>query len=53
VTDLLTQDFLTALLAGGILAGVPLLFAALGEMISERAGVLNTTMITLTPAPAC
>jgi ABC-type uncharacterized transport system permease subunit len=41
VTDLLTQDFLTALLAGGILAGVPLLFAALGEMISERAGVLN------------
>lgn len=41
MTDLLTQDFLTALLAGGILAGVPLLFAALGEMISERAGVLN------------
>lgn len=41
MTDLLTQDFLTALLAGGILAGVPLLFAALGEMVSERAGVLN------------
>jgi ABC-type uncharacterized transport system permease subunit len=31
----------TALVAGGILAGVPLLFAALGELVSERAGVLN------------
>jgi general nucleoside transport system permease protein len=41
VSDLLTQDVLTALIAGGILAGVPLLFAALGEMVSERAGVLN------------
>jgi len=41
VNDLLTQDFLTALIAGGILAGVPLLFASLGEMVSERAGVLN------------
>jgi simple sugar transport system permease protein len=41
VSDLFTQDVLTALIAGGILAGVPLLFAALGEMVSERAGVLN------------
>lgn len=41
MSDLLTQDVLTALIAGGILAGVPLLFAALGEMVSERAGVLN------------
>ena len=32
---------MTALVAGGILAGVPLLFTALGETISERAGVLN------------
>jgi general nucleoside transport system permease protein len=31
----------TALIAGGILAGVPLLFTGLGETISERAGVLN------------
>ena len=41
MSDLFTQDVLTALIAGGILAGVPLLFAALGEMVSERAGVLN------------
>jgi simple sugar transport system permease protein len=41
MTDLLTQEFVTALIAGGILAGIPLLFAALGEMVSERAGVLN------------
>lgn len=41
MSDLLTNDFFTALIAGGLLAGVPLLFAALGEMISERAGVLN------------
>ncbi len=31
----------TALVAGAILAGIPLLFAALGELVSERAGVLN------------
>jgi simple sugar transport system permease protein len=31
----------TALLAGAILVCVPLLFAALGELVSERGGVLN------------
>lgn len=36
-----TTDAFTALVAGAILAGVPLLFAALGELVSERAGVLN------------
>ncbi|MFN8111409.1 MAG: ABC transporter permease [Thermoleophilia bacterium] len=41
MSEFLHQSFLTALLAGGILAGVPLLFAALGEMVSEQAGVLN------------
>lgn len=41
MNGLLTETFLSALVAGGILAGVPLLFAALGETISERAGVLN------------
>ena len=41
MSDLLTNEFLTALIAGGILAGIPLMFAALGEMVSERAGVLN------------
>lgn len=41
MSDFFTTDVLTALIAGGILAGVPLMFAALGEMVSERAGVLN------------
>ena len=41
MSDLLTSDFLPALISGGILAGMPLLFASLGEMVSERAGVLN------------
>jgi general nucleoside transport system permease protein len=36
-----TQVFWTSALAGGLLAGVPLMFTALGESISERAGVLN------------
>jgi simple sugar transport system permease protein len=41
VNGLLTQAFLTALVAGGIVATVPLMITALGESISERAGVLN------------
>jgi general nucleoside transport system permease protein len=41
VNGLLTQSFLTALIAGGIVAAVPLMFTALGESVSERAGVLN------------
>ena len=36
-----TQVFWTSVLAGGLLASVPLMFTALGEAISERAGVLN------------
>jgi general nucleoside transport system permease protein len=36
-----TQVFWTTALAGGLFAGVPLMFTALGETISERAGVLN------------
>ena len=41
MSDLLTPAFLTALIAGGVLAGIPLLFAALGETIAEQSGVLN------------
>ncbi len=41
MSDLLTPTFLTALLAAGIVAGVPLLYASLGETIAERSGVLN------------
>ncbi len=36
-----STDAFTALVAGAILAGVPLMFGALGEVVSERAGVLN------------
>ena len=35
------HSLLTAILATGIIAGTPILFAALGEIISEQAGVLN------------
>jgi simple sugar transport system permease protein len=38
---LLTAAFLTALLAGAITAGIPLLLAGLGEQLSEKTGVLN------------
>ncbi len=41
MTDLLTPTFLTALLGAGIVAGVPLLFASLGETLAEQSGVLN------------
>jgi general nucleoside transport system permease protein len=36
-----SQLFWTTLVAAGLSAGVPLMFTALGESISERAGVLN------------
>lgn len=35
------QSLLTAILATGIIAGTPILFAALGEILAEQAGVLN------------
>jgi ABC-type uncharacterized transport system permease subunit len=37
----MSQLFWTTLVAAGLSAGVPLMFTALGETISERAGVLN------------
>ena len=39
--DILTTGFLTALIGGGLVAGVPLIFASLGELIAEESGVLN------------
>jgi general nucleoside transport system permease protein len=39
--SILTADFIAAVISGAILAGMPLLFAALGETISEQAGLLN------------
>ena len=38
---LITEPFLVSLLFGAVTAGLPLLFAGLGEQISEKAGVLN------------
>lgn len=38
---LLTEAFLSSLLTGSIVAGMPLLLAGLGEQMSEKAGVLN------------
>lgn len=35
------QSILAAILTTGVIAGTPILFAALGELIAERAGVLN------------
>ena len=37
----MNQLFWTTVISGGLLAGTPLMFTALGESISERAGVLN------------
>ncbi len=37
----MNQDILVAILATAITAGTPILFAALGEILAERAGVLN------------
>jgi simple sugar transport system permease protein len=41
VSSIFHQAVLTALISGGIVAGVPLMLTAVGETISERAGVLN------------
>lgn len=37
----LTSGFITSLIMGAIVAGIPLLLAGLGEQLSEKAGVLN------------
>ena len=44
MNDLLSETFLTALVSGAILAGLPLLFAGLGELVGEQAGVLGIGM---------
>jgi len=38
---LLTAPFISSLLAGALIAGLPLMLAGLGEQMSEKAGVLN------------
>jgi simple sugar transport system permease protein len=37
----MTSDFVIAVLATAIVAGTPLLYAALGEIMAERSGILN------------
>ena len=39
--ELWTTEFVAAVITGAVLAGMPLLLAALGETISEQAGLLN------------
>ncbi len=41
MSGLVTELFLSSLVGGAVVAGVPLLLAGLGELVSERAGVLN------------
>jgi ABC-type uncharacterized transport system permease subunit len=41
MSEVLTSTFLISVLVGAIRAGTPLLFATLGEIITQRAGVLN------------
>jgi simple sugar transport system permease protein len=41
LSDVLTIGFITSVLAAAIASGASLLYAALGEMLAERAGVLN------------
>ncbi len=38
---MMTAEFATALVSGSVTAAVPLIFAGIGEQISEKAGVLN------------
>lgn len=40
-SELLTQGFLISLLAGTIRTSVPILFTALGDIFTQRAGILN------------
>jgi general nucleoside transport system permease protein len=44
LTDILTSAFLVSLLAGAVRITAPILAAAIGELVSERAGVLNLSI---------
>ena len=37
----MSEDFIVSLLAAAITMGTPLLYAALGEVICERSGIIN------------
>src|SRR6201991_2418795 len=41
MTDILTPNFVISVLAAAVAAGTAILYACLGELITERAGVLN------------
>ena len=46
-------SFLQAVLGGGIRAGTPILYATLGEVVAERAGVVNLGVEGAMLAGAC
>ena len=37
----MTETLIVSILAASITAGTPILFAALGELITERSGIMN------------
>jgi simple sugar transport system permease protein len=41
MNGLFSELFISSLISGGVIAGIPLIYAGLGEAISESAGVLN------------
>lgn len=41
ISEMLSVAFITAFLAAGIRMGVPILVAALGEMVTQRSGIIN------------
>lgn len=41
LTSILTEAFIVSLLVGTVRMATPLLFAALGELVTERSGILN------------
>ena len=49
----MNETLLISILAASITAGTPILFAALGELISERAGVTNLGVDGMMLVGAC
>lgn len=41
MSGLFSELFISSLVSGGVIAGIPLIYAGVGEAISERAGILN------------
>ena len=50
--EILTVGFFTAFLSAAVRLAMPLMYGGLGEMIAERAGILNIGMEGVMPLPA-